>query len=61
MIMAHLMTTFSFYPEQLLFSSGKFTALGRSSYTSEYQAKAVIQSNDGLNWSLVTPELKNFR
>ena len=48
----------SIYPEQLLFSSGKFTALGRSSYTGEYQAKAVIQSNDGLNWDLLTPVLK---
>ena len=48
----------TFYPEQLLFSSGKFTALGRSSYTGENQAKAVIQSNDGLNWNLLTPVLK---
>ena len=45
-------------PRQLLYGSGKFTALGRSSYTSENQAKAVIQSNDGLNWDLVTPVLK---
>ena len=50
----------SFYPEQLIYSSGKFTALGRSSYTSEHQAKAVIQSNDGLNWDLVTPVLKTI-
>ena len=50
----------SIYPEQLIYSSSKFTALGRSSYTSQSTAKAVIQSNDGLNWDLVLQCLKQL-
>ncbi len=50
----------TFSAEHLIFEGGRFIAVGRSSYNNFGEKRAVIESADGLQWDMITPELKVY-